>query len=154
MFREIRKKDRALGEKDAFELLKNGEYGVLSLVGENDYGYGVPLSYTLIDNYIYFHCAIEGFKLDSMKKNNKVSFCVVGKTETLPEKFSTKYESTIVFGKAYEVENEEKETALQSIIEKYSPNYIPQGIEYIKRAAHKTKVIKIEIENINGKKRS
>ncbi|GAA0729497.1 pyridoxamine 5'-phosphate oxidase family protein [Clostridium malenominatum] len=153
MFKEVRRQDRILEEKDAMEILKNGEYGVLSMVGENGYGYGVPMSYTLVDNSIYFHCAVEGFKLDSIQKNNNVSFCVVGKTQLLPEKFSTKYESSLVFGKAYEVIEEEKEKALLSIIEKYSPEYLEAGAEYIKKAAHRTKVIKIVIEKVTGKTR-
>ncbi|WP_423219361.1 pyridoxamine 5'-phosphate oxidase family protein [Clostridium lundense] len=121
MFKEVRRKDRSLEEKATLELLKASEYGILSMVGANGYGYGIPLNYTLIDNCIYFHCAIEGFKLDNINKNNKVSFCVVGQTQLLPEKFSTKYESALAFGKAYEVFDEEKELALKSIIEKYSP---------------------------------
>ena len=153
MFKEIRRKERSIEEKDAIELLKNGEYGVLSMVGENGYGYGVPLSYVLMDNNIYFHCAVEGFKLDSIEKNNNVSFCVVGKTQVLPEKFSTEYESAIAFGKAYEVDVEEKERALFSIIQKYSPGYEESGMEYIKRAAHRTKVVKIAIEKVTGKAR-
>lgn len=153
MFKEVRRQDRTIGEKDAMEILKKGEYGVMSMVGENGYGYGVPLSYTLVDNNIYFHCAVEGFKLDSIRKNNNVSFCVVGKTQVLSEKFSTEYESSIVFGKAYEVEGEEKEGALFSIIQKYSPEHLEAGREYIKKAAHRTKVIKIVIEKVTGKTR-
>ncbi|MEW9097103.1 MAG: pyridoxamine 5'-phosphate oxidase family protein [Clostridiaceae bacterium] len=153
MFREVRRKDRSLEEKDAIEVLKNGEYGVLSMVGENDYGYGVPLSYVYIENAIYFHCAREGQKLDSIEKNNKVSFSVVGRTKLLPEKFSTEYESIIIFGKATEVNDEEKERALIAIIGKYSPEYIESGMEYIKRAANRTRVIKVSIENICGKTR-
>ncbi|WP_315122153.1 pyridoxamine 5'-phosphate oxidase family protein [uncultured Clostridium sp.] len=153
MFREVRRKDRSLEEKDAIEVLKNGEYGVLSMVGENDYGYGVPLSYVYLGNAIYFHCAREGQKLDSIEKNNKVSFSVVGRTKLLPEKFSTEYESTIIFGKATEVNDEEKERALLAIIEKYSPEYIESGMEYIKRAADRTRVIKVSVENICGKTR-
>lgn len=153
MFREVRRKDRSLEEKDAIEVLKNGEYGVLSMVGENDYGYGVPLSYVYLENAIYFHCAREGQKLDSIEKNNKVSFSVVGRTKLLPEKFSTEYESTIIFGKATEVNDGEKERALFAIIEKYSPKYTESGMEYIKRAANKTRVIKVSIENICGKTR-
>lgn len=153
MFKEVRRKDRSLEEKDAIEVLKNGEYGILSMVGENDYGYGVPLSYVYLENAIYFHCAREGQKLDSIEKNNKVSFSVVGRTKLLPEKFSTEYESTIIFGKATEVNDEEKERALLAIIEKYSPEYIESGMEYIKRAADRTRVIKVSIENICGKAR-
>jgi uncharacterized protein len=35
-------------------------------------------------------------------------FCVVGRTQILPDEFSTKYESVIVFGRAIEVSDDEK----------------------------------------------
>ena len=52
----------------------------------------------------------EGSKLDNIKYNNRVSFCVVGQTETLPEDFSMKFESAILFGKASGVYGEEAQS--------------------------------------------
>lgn len=153
MFRKMRRIERQLDSKEAIELLERCEYGILSTTGENGYAYGVPLSYAYMDNAIYFHCALEGYKLDNIKNNNQVSFCVVGVTEPIAEKFSTKYESTIVFGKTLEVYEEEKEKALLALIEKYSKEYVEEGKEYIKRAKDKTKVIKISIEQVTGKGR-
>lgn len=153
MFKEMRRIDRKINNEEVIEILKNGEYGILSIVGKDGYAYGVPLSYTYMDKNIYFHCAVEGYKLDSIKENNNVSFCVVGKTQPIPEKFSTTYESAIVFGKAIEVYEEEKYNALLSIIEKYSNEYMEQGKAYVKNAGDKTKVLKICIENITGKAR-
>ena len=71
----------------------------------------------------------------------------------LPDKFSTKYESVIAFGKAVEVFGGEKNEALLAFIDKYSSQYIEKGKEYIKNAGEKTKVIKICIEHITGKAR-
>ncbi|EQK46576.1 hypothetical protein LPC27_14660 [Paraclostridium bifermentans] len=90
-------------------------------------------------------------KLENINYNNKVSFCVVGKTCVIPEKFSTKYESTILFGEANEVFGEEKNEALIEILKKYSPDFIDKGKLYIKNAGDKTKVIKININKISGK---
>ncbi|MDU1411886.1 MAG: pyridoxamine 5'-phosphate oxidase family protein [Clostridium sp.] len=151
MFREMRRKDRALIDDKIIEILKNNTYGILSTVSENGYPYGVPINYIYINNSIYFHCAIEGHKLVNIKNNDKVSFCVVGKTQTLPDKFSTKYESVIVFGRAIKASDEEKNTALLEILNKYSSDYIEKGKEYIKRASNVTNVIKINIEHISGK---
>ncbi len=153
MFKEIRREDRKIGPEEAIEILKKGEYGILSTVGEDGYAYGVPLNYVYVDNSIYFHCAKEGHKLDNIKNNMRVSFCVVGETKPIPEKFTTRYESVIVFGKAMEIFNEEKEKALLEIIYKYANQYIEQGKEYIKKAKDKTVIIKINIEKITGKAR-
>ena len=151
MFKELRRKDRKLETEEAIELLKNGAYGILSTVGENGYAYGVPLSYVYTNDVIYFHSAVEGQKLSNLLKNNKVSFCVVGKTCTLPDKFSTEYESVIVFGKASEVFDSEKHAVFLEVINKYSSNYIEEGKAYIEKLGHVTRVIKIDIDHISGK---
>ncbi|MFL0194155.1 pyridoxamine 5'-phosphate oxidase family protein [Clostridium sp. WILCCON 0269] len=153
MFKEIRRKDRELEIEESIELLKSCDYGILSTIGEDGYAYGVPLNYVYINNSIYFHSAEEGHKLDNLINNARVSFCVVGQTSILPDKFSTKYESVIIFGRANEVFDNEKNTALLEILNKYSPEYIEKGKEYIKNASVKTKVIKIGIEHISGKAR-
>ncbi len=153
MFKEMRRKDRELAAEEAETILESGEYGVLSTVSEDGYAYGVPLSYTYIDNAIYIHCAKEGQKLNNIIYNNKVSFTVVGKTCVLPDIFSTNYESTIVFGTAKEVFDNEKHKGLLGLIKKYSPDHIQEGEEYIDKASAHTKVIKIEIEHISGKSR-
>lgn len=154
MFRELRRKDRKMEEINTLELLEKEEYGVLSMIDINDYGYGVPLSFAYIKGNIYFHSASEGYKLDNLTKNNKVSFCIVGEAETLSSKFSVKYKSVIVFGKITEVTDQnEKYDALLGLIEKYSGDYIDKGKVYIKNDIHKTKVLKMTIEHISGKTR-
>ena len=113
----------------------------------------MPVNYVYTNGSIYFHCAVEGHKLDNIKNNDKVSFCVVGPTQILPDKFSTKYESVIVFGRAIEVSGDEKNRALLELINKYSPDYIEQGKEYIQKKNKDSKVIKIKTEHITGKGR-
>jgi len=154
MFREMRRKDRSISSEQAIQLLKNGQYGVLSTIGENGYTYGVPLNYVYHEGNIYFHCAVEGSKIDNIMFNNKVSFCVVGNTEPIPDKFSYRYESVIVFGRAVEVYDKEKENALALLIQKYSGEFMGKGMEYIQRDCVKAKVIKIEIEHLTGKARN
>lgn len=64
MFYEMRRKDRLLTEKEAKEILSEGEYGVLSTIGEDGYPYGVPVNYVYLNDSIYFHCAADvGHKL-------------------------------------------------------------------------------------------
>src|SRR4051794_8185689 len=120
MFRDIRRKDREASEGDALRILIEGEYGILGTVGPEGYPYTTPLSYVYLNDKIYFHCATVGHKLDNISHSSNVSFCVVGKTMVLPEKFSTIYESAVVFGKAEMVQGPEKLEALGAIIDKYS----------------------------------
>ena len=150
---KIRRTDRAISESEAKGILEKGEFGILSTASLDGQPYGVPMSYSYTENVIYFHCAIEGHKLENLRKNSRVSFCVVGKTEVLPEKFSTRYESAIVFGKAFELTDDEKHKGLLEIVKKYSPGFIKEGLQYIENAVHKARVYKIVIESITGKSR-
>jgi hypothetical protein len=153
MERKIRRTDRAISESEAKGILEKGEFGILSTASSDGQPYGVPISYSYTENVIYFHCAIEGHKLENLRKNNRVSFCVVGKTEVLPEKFATRYESAIVFGKAFELTDDEKHKGLLEIVKKYSAGFIKEGLQYIEDAVDKARVYKIVIESITGKSR-
>jgi nitroimidazol reductase NimA-like FMN-containing flavoprotein (pyridoxamine 5'-phosphate oxidase superfamily) len=143
----MRRKDRLITAPETLSILEKGEYGILSTVSSDDEPYGVPINYCLINGCVYFHCALEGRKIDNIKNNPRVSFCVVGKTEVLPDKFGTKYESCIVQGVASESFGEEKQLALEALIHKYSKDFVPDGLKYIAKLKDKTKVFKIPIES-------
>ena len=149
----MRRSDRAIPDSEARTILEQGEYGVLSTVSVAGQPYGVPVSYACTDEAIYFHCALEGHKLENLSRNNKVSFCAVGRTQVLPEKFATNYESVIVFGKAFEVTDDEKHTGLVEMLKKYSPGCIDKGLRYIDGDGGKARVHKIVVESMTGKAR-
>ncbi len=151
MFREMRRKDKQLSLEESIEVLINNEAGVLSTMCENGYPYGVPLNYVYHNNSIYFHCAKEGQKLDNIKACDKSSFCVYSDVELIPDKFSTKYKSVIIFGNVSEASEEEKEDALLELIKKYSSEFIEKGKKYIENAKDTTRVYKLSIEHMTGK---
>ena len=100
MFREMRRNKQQLSNEECGEILRKSTAGVLAVSGDDGYPYAVPLSYVYCDNKIYFHSAKSGHKIDGIKNNSKVSFCVIAKDEIIPEKFTTYFRSVIVFGKA------------------------------------------------------
>jgi nitroimidazol reductase NimA-like FMN-containing flavoprotein (pyridoxamine 5'-phosphate oxidase superfamily) len=156
MFREVRRQNRILEDEARIrELLSDSEYGFLSLgVAENGYGYGIPISYVYDKdtNSLYFHCAPEGQKLDMIRRNNKVSFCVVGITQPVANKFTTLYESVIVFGKAViDLPDDEKRKTLRLLVRKYSAGFEELGETYMDKSWNRTGVFKIEIEHITAK---
>jgi nitroimidazol reductase NimA-like FMN-containing flavoprotein (pyridoxamine 5'-phosphate oxidase superfamily) len=153
MHHEMRRKDRETTEAEARELLERGEYGVLATVSADGAPYAVPLSYCVIDNGIYFHCALEGHKLENIAADSRASFCVVGVTEVLPEKFSTRYESVIVAGRVTEAFDAEKQRGLEGLVEKYSAAFREDGARYIAADSPKTRVFRIGIDSMCGKAR-
>ena len=154
MQREVRRKDRVADQDQTRRVLEQGEYGVLSSVSPGGQPYGTPLSYWLMDGDIYFHCALAGHMLDNIAANGRVSFCVVGKTQVLPDKFSTLYESVVAFGRASEVLGAQKRSALEGLVAKYSPGYPAEGGQYIDKLMERARVFKIAVEAISGKARN
>ena len=153
MFASMRRSDRQVSDNAAVGILRKCEYGVLSSFNQAGGPYGVPLSYVYADGSIYFHCANEGYKLDNIAADNKVSFCVVGDKKTLPDKFTTSYESVIIFGRALIVDGPEKQAALLALVEKYAPDYREKGRVYAQNSSEKTTVVKIAVEHMTGKVR-
>src|SRR5699024_1089682 len=97
MFREMRVKKRLMSEEDAEELLKSASHGVLAVAGDEGYPYAVPVSFVYKDRKIYIHSALEGHKVDAVKQNSKVSFCVVTADNVVSEKLTTRYTSAVAF---------------------------------------------------------
>ena len=154
MNRPLRREDRRLDDAAAMALLKRGEYGILSTCGKDDRPYGIPVNYAVMEDAIFFHCATEGRKLENIAANRGVSFCVVGRTEPLPEKFSTRYESVVVSGDAGVVADMElKKTALRALVAKYAPGNVAAGKAYIDKLMDKTAVVRISIDHLIGKAR-
>lgn len=153
MREEMRRKDRQLSGEEAMEILRKGEFGILSTMGQ-DYPYGVPVNYVVSDHSIYIHGSREaGQKAENLDGNGNVCFTVVGKTEVLASKFACKYESAIVLGRAETVEGAEKEKALEAFIDKYSAEFREEGMKYIQAAKDRTAVYRIGIGRITGKAR-
>lgn len=151
--KNLRRKDRSMDMAEAQELLRRGEYGYLATVDAEGQPYGIPLSYAYQNDSIYFHCAVSGHKLDNLAQNPKVSFCVVGMTKVLPAQFATAYESVVAFGQASEVKGDERYQALLWLLEKYCPQHIPAGKQYMADKDAATKVFKITIRHLSGKTR-
>jgi len=149
----LRRKDRGLDIDETLAILKHGEYGIVSSVGADGQPYGVPVSYVIHENCIDFHSATEGHKLTNFQACDRVSFCVVGKTCILPEKFSTEHESVIVFGKISERTGMAKAKSLQALVAKYSPDFIESGDTYIAATLDRTRVFSISLDHISGKSR-
>ena len=93
MFEAMRRKERQITGEETEEILKNGEYGIFSSVGEDGYPYGVPVNYIFYNGRIYFHCAAQvGKKLDNLKFSDKACFTVVAQAEVFPQELSTRYQ--------------------------------------------------------------
>ncbi len=154
MFREMRRKRQQLTEAEARQIMAAGTSGVLALSGDDGYNYAVPISYALEGDKIYFHSARSGHKLDAMRRNDRVSFCVIDRDEIVPEEFTTYFRSAIAFGRIRIVEDDadpEKRRGLELLAAKYSPaiDIDAREKELLKMKACVVPVL--EIEHLTGK---
>lgn len=155
----IRRQDRLLPAERAEALLREGEYGVLSLVCPADgpdsapVPYGIPVNFVWDgDRRIYLHGAPEGRKLRCIAGNPEVSFTVVGRTNVLPGKFTTEYESIVLECRAETgLSAEERRAALDLLLRKYSPEDRETGLRYAEKSFHRTEIIRLTVRTCSGK---
>jgi uncharacterized protein len=125
----------------------------ISLV-DDDCPYIVPVNFAVHENHLYFHSAMEGKKIDILRKNNKVCFEMDVSTEIIKGKepcfWGMKYLSVIGFGQAFFIENPgEKKKVLDLLMEKYAGT---DSFSYNEKIFKKALAIDVRIEKISGKK--
>ena len=153
MFRELIRKNKKLSTEDCIQILKNETRGVLSVIGDDDYPYGMPMNhwYNEEDRKIYFHCGKAGHRLDALKKHNKVSFCTYDKGYKQEGSWALNVKSVIVFGKITIVDDKDK---IIDITTKLSHKFT-QDDEYIKREIDnyldRTLLLELTPEHMCGK---
>ncbi len=153
MFRELIRINKKLSMEECIHVLKTEKRGVLSVNGDNDYPYGMPMNhwYNEEDGKIYFHCGNVGHRLDALKKDNKVSFCVYDEGYCKPGQWALNIKSVIVFGKIEVVNDPDR---IKDITTKLSHKFT-QDEEYIRAEienhAHRTLLLELTPEHVCGK---
>ena len=99
MFRKMRRFKQQLSEQECVEILEREPRGVMAVHGEDGYPYAFPMNYIYMDGKLYFHCAKEGHKLDALKADNRVSFCVMDKGYRKDGDWALNIKSVIIFGR-------------------------------------------------------
>jgi nitroimidazol reductase NimA-like FMN-containing flavoprotein (pyridoxamine 5'-phosphate oxidase superfamily) len=148
----VRRRDREKSAEWALELLKTCEYATVATLNADGSPYCATVSPVLHGGALYFHGAIEGQKLDNIRRDGRVSVSAVGRTRVEPDRFRTDYESAVISGTCSVVdEREEKIAALRALCVKYSPGFAIEADAKIDRQLDVTCVCKITISQITGK---
>ena len=154
MFREMRRKNCVISKETAEKILREGDYGVLALSGDDGYPYAVPINYAVDGDKIYFHSAKTGHKLDAIRNNDKVSFCVVDRHDVVAEEFTTYFTSAIAFGRIKIIEDNndpDKLRGLELLADKYSSTASPQRREKELSRLNAVVIPVMTIEHLTGK---
>ncbi len=153
MFREMLRKQQQLSGAECADILKTQLRGVLSVLGDDDYPYGVPINhyYCEEDGKLYFHGGKKGHKIDAMKGHDKASFCTCDEGFRKEGEWALNIRSVIVFGRIEFIEDRE---TVYRISEKLSRKFTNDD-EYISREIERsgpaTLLFALVPEHITGK---
>nr|MBR4279474.1 pyridoxamine 5'-phosphate oxidase family protein [Clostridia bacterium] len=153
MFRPLTRMNRAAAREDCIRLLENEKRGVLSVLGDDGYPYGMPMNhwYDPQTGCIWFHAGRGGHRADAVTRCGKVSYCVHDEGWTKPGDWVKNVTSVIVFGRMEFVDDMDEIIRVTTAL---SLKFI-QDEEHIRKeiaaAAHKTVLLKLTPEHICGK---
>lgn len=110
MFREIVRHKQALSREECIELLKTERRGVLSVIGDDGYPYGLPINhyYHEEDGKLYFHSGKTGHKVDAFLRDPKASFCIYDSGTPQEGSWALNFRSVIIFGRIEVVNDHQK----------------------------------------------
>jgi nitroimidazol reductase NimA-like FMN-containing flavoprotein (pyridoxamine 5'-phosphate oxidase superfamily) len=110
MFRDMMRFKQQLTKEECIKILKEEPRGVLSVLGDDDYPYGMPINqyYCEEDGKLYFHSGMKGHKIDAMKRHDKASFCVYDNGFRREGEWALNIKSVIVFGRIEIIEDRDK----------------------------------------------
>ncbi|MCK4854621.1 MAG: pyridoxamine 5'-phosphate oxidase family protein, partial [Bacteroidales bacterium] len=150
----VRRDDKETKDPEGIrEILRKGLVCHLAMVDDGK-PYMVAMNYGFRDDIIYLHAALEGRKIDILRKNPDICFMVYtgNRLTTGPEAcedWTMKYRSVTGFGKATLIEDDKEKIPPMHII---MDQYTTKGpFELSPKRVTQTMVISIDIEEMTGK---
>ena len=151
-FRPMRRHRQQLSKEECEFILERCTSGVLALTGDGGHPYAVPLSYAYVDGTIFFHSAVQGHKVDAIRRDRRCSFCVIEQDEIKPAEFTTYFRSVIAFGRIRILESaDDKVQALRLLGRRYSPNDEPGLQHEIDKSLDHVLLLRLDIDHMTGK---
>ena len=153
MFREVTREKQRLPQEEIAEILAKEKRGILSLLGDDGYPYGVPLNHWFCpeDGHLYFHGGTAGHTIDAMRACDKASFCVYDAAPPRPGEWWSVVRSVIVFGRLKAIEDRERTMEIsRRISDKFTDDqeFIEQTIAH---AGPMTFCFELVPEHVTGK---
>ena len=152
-FRPMRRFKQQISEEECIHVLETEKRGVLSMLGENGYPYGIPLNhwYNPADGKLYFHGAKTGHKIDAITQNNQVSYCVYDTGYRKEGEWALNVRSVVVFGRISLVTDAQKAQMIgENLCRKFTDDE-----EYIQReirnALPRVQCLELTIDHMTGK---
>ena len=152
MFRPMRRIKQQLSEEESLEVLKKAKRGVLSVIGDDGWPYGIYLNPHFENGRIFFHGAKEGHKIDALKKDARASFTVIDEGVKDEGGWAYAFRSVVVFGRVEFVEDQNEAVEIcRRLARRFNPSEADIEDE-IRRAAAHVQVFALIPEHITGKR--
>ncbi|MBR2281282.1 MAG: pyridoxamine 5'-phosphate oxidase family protein [Spirochaetales bacterium] len=154
MFRPMLRYRQQIDTEECIRILEEQPRGVLSVLGDDGYPYGMPLNhlYCREDGHLYFHCGKEGHKLDAIAGCDKVSYCVHDEGVRREGQWPLHFRSVIVFGRMRIVDDPER---MRDICSRLTRKFTSDE-DYLRRemesSFHRVLCLELVPEHISGKK--
>ena len=156
----MRKASREMDAAFALEVLDKAPFITVSFTRSDGTPYGVPLSLARTDDKtFYFHCAMEGEKVDCIAANPNVALSAVTKCAPTvgpkDDSFTLQYKSAMAIGMAELVtDRKEKIVALRAICQRFLPRHMDAFNAAVERSLARTAVVRITLsEPPTGKRK-
>ena len=139
--------------EECIKILKEEPRGVLSVIGDDGYPYGMPINhyYCEEDGKLYFHSGMKGHKIDAITKCGKVSYCVYDAGYRREGEWALNVRSVVVFGRIGFVTDEKKAREIgEGLLRKFTDDeaYIRNEIE---NALPRARCLELTIDHMTGK---
>lgn len=170
----MRRQDREMDKEFALGIIDKSDYGSLALIDGSE-PYVLPISIARNGEYLYFHSAVKGRKVDLLNKEPYVSIVFVGSVvvadlygqdelrdiaskdgmkNIVSRVFTTEYESAVVFGSVKKLDEKSKKLeGLRYICEKYTPDKMDYFSDAVDSDLEHVNVYSIKIDKISGKRK-
>ena len=153
MFRPMVRFKQQISDEECIRVLKEQKRGVLSMIGDDGYPYGVPINhwYCEEDGKLYFHGGLKGHRIDAVERCDKVSFCVYDEGYKKEGEWALNINSVIVFGRIAKVTDEEKRIRIISDLTRKFTDDEAYLARELKGSLQRTLLLELTIEHMTGK---
>lgn len=158
----MRRKQSEITDKKAIEaILQRARIGRLATLGADGYPYITPVNYVYWQESVYFHCALQGEKLDNIRRHGKVCFEVDIPLAYLDTGFDMDmpacdvgqfYQCVVIRGRAETIDDiAEKVAALNALMASHEGVAQFAGITAVTPAVARCAVVAVRIESMTAK---
>jgi len=153
MFRPMVRIKQQLSDEECVRILITEKRGVLSVLGDDGYPYGMPLDhwYSPEDGKLYFHSGKAGHKLDALQRCDKVSYCVMDGGVRNKGEWALNIRSVIVFGRIRPVTDEEKTKEICTLLTRKFTGDEMYLEKELRTSLKRTLLLELTPEHMTGK---